>query len=88
MISMVDLGIKRGKKEMKMSYNRLWKLLIDRDMKKSDLRKVARVSSSSLSKLGKGENVTTDVLLKICKVLDCRIEEIMEVVKDETEKSE
>lgn len=65
---------------MKMSYNRLWKLLIDKGMKKSDLRKVANVSSSSLAKLGKGENVTTDVILKICAALDCRVEDIMEAV--------
>lgn len=65
---------------MKMSYNRLWKLLIDKGMKKSDLRKVANVSSSSLAKLGKGENVTTDVILKICAALDCRVEDIMEAI--------
>lgn len=69
---------------MKMSYNRLWKLLIDKGMKKSDLRIIANVSSSSLAKLGKGENVTTDVILKICIALDCRVEDIMEIVKDET----
>lgn len=68
---------------MRMSYNRLWKLLIDKNMKKSDLRKVAGVSASSLAKLGKGENVTTDVILKICIALDCRVEDIMEIVKDE-----
>ena len=69
---------------MRMSYNRLWKLLIDKNMKKSDLRKVAGISSSSLVKLGKGENVTTDVILKICVALDCRVEDIMEIIKDET----
>lgn len=69
---------------MKMSYNRLWKLLIDKNMKKSDLRKVAGVSSSSFAKLGKGENVTTDVILKICVVLGCRVEDIMEIINDET----
>lgn len=68
---------------MKISYNRLWKLLIDKDMKKSDLRKTAGISSSSLAKLGKGENVTTDVLLRICGALDCNVEDIMEVVKIE-----
>lgn len=67
-----------------MSYNRLWKLLIDKGMKKSALRKEAGISSSSLAKLGKGENVTTDVILKICTALDCRVEDIMEIVKDET----
>lgn len=50
---------------MRMSYNKLWKLLIDKGMKKSDLRKKAGISSSSLAKLTKGENVTTDVLVKI-----------------------
>lgn len=80
---MADLGIKRSMTNMRMSYNRLWKLLIDKNMKKSDLRKVAGVSASSLAKLGKGENVTTDVILKICVALDCRVEDIMEIVKDE-----
>ena len=69
---------------MRMSYSRLWKLLIDKNMKKSDLRKIAGVSSSSLAKLGKGENVTTDVILKICVALDCRVEDIMEIINDET----
>lgn len=73
---------------MKMSYNRLWKLLIDKNMKKSDLRKVAGISSSSLAKLGKGENVTTDVILKICVALCCRVEDIMEIINDETITSE
>ena len=73
---------------MRMTYTRLWKLLIDKNMKKSDLRKVAGVSSSSLVKLGKGENVTTDVILKICVALDCRVEDIMEIIKDETLTSE
>ena len=76
---------RRGAATMKMSYNRLWKLLIDKDMKKSDLRKVAGVSSSSLAKLGKGENVTTDVLLKICAALECDISDIVEVIDDDPE---
>lgn len=68
---------------MKMSYNRLWKLLIDKGMKKSALRQEAGISSSSLAKLGKGENVTTDVILKICAALECKVEDIMEAVMDE-----
>ena len=68
---------------MRMSYNKLWKLLIDKNMKKSDLRKIAGVSSSSLAKLSKGENVTTDVIYKICYVLDCNVQDIMEAVKCE-----
>ena len=80
---MVVPGTKRSNYLMKMSYNRLWKLLIDKNMKKSDLRKIAGVSSSSLAKLSKGENVTTDVILKICDVLDCNVQDIMEAVKCE-----
>lgn len=68
---------------MRMSYNRLWKLLIDKNLKKSDLRKIAGVSASSLAKLGKGENVTTDVILKICAALQCDVGDIMETVPDE-----
>ena len=82
---MVSHGTKRYLK-MKMSYKKLWKLLIDRDMKKSHLRKTARISSSSLAKLGKDENVTTDVLLRICEALDCSINDIMETLPDEVEK--
>lgn len=65
---------------VKMSYKKLWKLLIDRDMKKSDLRKAAGISSSSLAKLGKDENVTTDILLRICETLECNLNDIAETV--------
>ena len=64
---------------MAISYNKLWKLLIDKNMNKKDLRLAAGVSTSVIAKLGKGENVTTDILLKICAVLDCDISEIMEI---------
>jgi DNA-binding Xre family transcriptional regulator len=63
------------------SYNKLWKLLIDRSMNRKELRLAAGVSTVVMAKLGKSENVTTDVLLKICNVLDCDISEIMEAVK-------
>jgi len=66
---------------MSISYNKLWKLLIDRKMNKQDLRVAAGVSTSVIAKLGKCENVTTDILLKICKALDCDIVDIMEVEK-------
>ena len=66
---------------MVISYNKLWKILIDRKMSKTDLRRVSGISTASLAKLGKGENVTTDVLLKICKALDCDITDIMEIEK-------
>lgn len=69
---------------MKMSYKKLWKLLIDKDMKKTDLRKAAGISSSSLAKLGKDENVTTDVLIRICEALKCDTSDIMEIVPDES----
>ena len=61
------------------SYNKLWKLLIDKKMNKKDLRLAAGVSTAVIAKLGKGENVTTDVLLRICNVLHCDIADIMEV---------
>ena len=64
------------------SYNKLWKLLIDKRMNKKDLRLSAGVSTAVIAKLGKGENVTTDVLLKICNTLDCDIADIMEIEKD------
>lgn len=68
---------------MKMSYNKLWKLLIDKKMKKSDLRKNAKISSSTLAKLTNDENVTTDVLVKICNELKCDVSDIMEFVPDD-----
>lgn len=61
-------------------YNRLWKLLIDRNIKKQELQKMSDVSAASIAKMGRGENVTTDVLLRICEALDCNIEDIMERV--------
>lgn len=70
----------KEKIKMRFSYNRLWKLLIDKGWTKTKLRQEAGISSSSLSKLGKGENITTDILLKICIVLDCQIEDIVEIV--------
>ena len=70
---------------MKMSYNKLWKLLIDKKMKKSDLRKNAGISSSSLAKLTKDENVTTEVLAKICKELNCDVSDIMEFIPESEE---
>jgi putative transcriptional regulator len=73
---------------MGMSYNKLWKLLIDKKMKKSDLRKKAGISSSSLAKLTKDENVTTEVLAKICKELKCDIADIMEFVPDPVEQKD
>ena len=65
---------------MKVSYKRLWKLLIDKDMKKKDLVKVAHISTYTINKLNRGDNVNTDTLVKICSALNCSIEDIMEVI--------
>lgn len=63
------------------SYKKLWKLLIDKGMNKKDLVDQAGISTSSLAKLTKGQNITTDVLCKICKALDCDFGDIMEYIK-------
>lgn len=67
---------------MRISYNKLWKLLIDKNMTKMELKDAAGISAASIAKLGKGANITTDVLLKICTTLDCKIEDILETIKD------
>jgi len=64
---------------MSISYKRLWKLLIDKDMKKKDLEQKAGISHYTLYKLYHGENVTTDVLARICKALDCTMDDILEM---------
>ncbi len=79
----------RGKgavKIMVVSYKRLWKLLIDKDMKKKDLVEKAHISSYTLNKLNRGDNVTTETLVKICRALDCSFDDIMEVVPEPAEK--
>lgn len=67
---------------MRISYNKLWKLLIDKGMNKMELKDAAGISAASIAKLGKGANITTDVLLKICTTLDCKIEDILETIED------
>lgn len=67
---------------MTASYKKLWKLLIDRDLKKKDLANMANISNYTITKLTRGENVTTDVLGKICKALNCSIDDIMEFVEN------
>ena len=64
------------------SYKKLWKVLIDKDMKKQDLAKAAHISNYTISKLTKGENVTTDILARICDALECNIDEIVEFIKE------
>ena len=73
---------------MAVSYKKLWKLLIDKDMKKKDLCAKAGISSASVTKMGKGGHVTTEVLLKICAALDCKVEDIMEFLPEEIEAQE
>lgn len=62
---------------MRISYNKLWKMLIDKNMNKHDLAEKSGVSSASIAKLSKGANITTDVLLKICEAMNCHIEDIL-----------
>lgn len=69
-------------KRAEFSYKKLWKLLIDRDMKKKELSELSGVSGASIAKLGRNGNVTTEVLLKICIALNCDIDDIMEIVRD------
>ena len=70
---------------MKASYKKLWKLLVDKDMSKADLHKASGLSSSTMTKLRKGEDVSMEALRKICIALDCNIGDIVESVSDTTE---
>ena len=67
---------------MKISYKRLWKLLIDREMKKKDLCEVAGISPATVTKMGKSGHITTEVLEKICTALECKIDDVIEVVPE------
>lgn len=67
---------------MAVSYKKLWKLLIDRDLKKKDLMEMADISNYTLARLNKCENISTETVAKICKALDCGFDDIMEIVKD------
>ena len=71
---------------MRISYNKLWKMLIDQNMNKRDLAEKSGVSTASIAKLSKGANITTDVLLKICEAMNCRIEDILETIDAQEEK--
>lgn len=68
---------------MEVSYKKLWKILIDKDMKKKDLQSAARISWASVTKLSKGETVSMEVLMKICKTLECNIGDIMDLIPEE-----
>lgn len=71
---------------MTISYKKLWKLLIDRDLKKKDLQSMSGISAASITKLGKNENVNTEILEKICIALNCDISDIMEMTGIESDK--
>lgn len=73
---------------MTLSYKKLWKILIDRDMKKKDLQKATGVSWASVTKLSKGETVSMDVLIKICRMLHCDIGDIVELLPVEDSASD
>ena len=68
---------------MRVSYNKLWKMMIDRKLMKKDLTAMAGISTNAMAKMGKEENVSTEVLGKICSALNCRIEDIVEFVPEE-----
>ena len=71
--------------ERTVSYDKLWKKLIDKKMSRTDLKEKSEISTVSLAKLGKNENLTTAVLVKFCNALDCDISEIMEVIPEDSE---
>ena len=70
---------------MSVSYKKLWKLLIDKDMKKKDLCEKVGISPASITKMGRNGHVTTEILVKICTALDCQIEDIVEIMPDKSE---
>lgn len=67
---------------MRIQYNKLWKILIDKNMKKADLRKQTGISANSIAKLGKNEPVRLDILMKIAETLDCNVEDLFETIRD------
>lgn len=67
---------------MAVSYNKLWKLLIDKGMTKTELRLATDMSTTTLARLGKNETVSMDIMLRICKVLDCKFDDIVDVIED------
>lgn len=73
----------QGANEMEVNYKRLWKLLIDKNLLKKDLREMAGISTNAMAKMGKGEDVSTQVLKKICQALDCKIEDIIEIASED-----
>ena len=84
--SAIEIYVQRMNREectMEVSYKKLWKLLIDKDMKKKDLQAQAGISWTSVTKLSKGENVSMEVLIKVCKALECNIGDIIDLIPEE-----
>ena len=69
---------------MAVSYKKLWKILIDKDIKKKDLSNIANISPATITKMGKGGHVSTEVLVRICAALNCTVDDIIEIVPDST----
>lgn len=72
----------KGENCVKISYKKLWHLLLDKNMNKADLKRVTGISTATIAKLDKGQNVTTDILVRICKALDCDLNDIMELTRE------
>lgn len=72
---------------MAANYNKLWKILIDRNIRKEDLRVAAGITTTAMAKLGKNQPVHMEILLKICKVLDCQLEDVVEITEDVIDKA-
>jgi DNA-binding Xre family transcriptional regulator len=83
MRNLISPGARRKEENcVRISYNKLWHLMLDKKMNKADLRRATGVSTATIAKLDKGENVTTDILVRICKALDCELNDIMELSRD------
>lgn len=78
----IQYELKQWRLDMRISYKKLWKLLIDRDLKKKDLCELAGISSASMAKLGKNENINTSILVRICEALECDTSDIMEIERE------
>lgn len=78
----------KGAVLMAVSYKRLWKLLIDKDLKKSDLERMANISHFTINKLNHGNNLTTDIISRICLALNCTPDEIMEILPDQPQSAD
>ena len=86
MIPKVNSVFSCGRKsKMAVCYNRLWKLLIDKNMSRTQLAKAAKISSNAMAKMGKNQDVRLEVLVKICRVLECTMDDILEIIPESNE---